>query len=153
MSGSTRNVLALPTAPVKMEDLNTKWNKFKSEMMEKRMAKPINKSQKESGRGQKELNKRREFVVQQLSSHVSGKAQKYSRIGPREFMPCPVNELTFNGKKAACLQHFSSKRNLECDVLPDERGPSCKSLEQIPDMKLSHIRFITPILACVHWRT
>ena len=116
-------------------------------MKAKRIAKPINKPKKEPGRGQKELNKRRELIVQQLSSHVSGKAQKYSRVGPREFVPYPFDELTFNGIKAACLQYFSSKRDLECDVLADERGPSCKSLEQIPDLKLIHIRFITPTMA------
>eukprot|EP00794_Sanderia_malayensis_P004140 gene4140-4693_t len=35
---------------------------------------------------------------------------------------------------------------MECDVLADERGPSCKSFEQIPDLKLIHIRFITPTM-------
>ena len=130
---------------LEMADLNAKWNRFKGEMKAKRMAKPINKAKKESGHGQKELNKTRELTVQQLSSHVSGKAQKYSRVGPREFVPYPFDELSFNGIKAACLQHFSSKTGLECDVLAGERGPSCKSLEQIPDLKLIHIRFIPTV--------
>ena len=31
--------------------------------------------------------KKEETVVQRLSAEVAGKAQKYSRIGPREFVP------------------------------------------------------------------
>eukprot|EP00794_Sanderia_malayensis_P021018 gene21018-23070_t len=105
-----------------------------------------NNGKKESNRGQKQDNKRKKLIVQQLSNHLSDKAQKYSRIGPREFVPYPFDKLTFDGIKAACLQYFSSKSGMECDVLADERGPSCKSLEQIPDLKLIHIRFITPTM-------
>ena len=35
-----------------------------------------------------------ELTVQCLSSDVSGKAQKYARIGPREFVPFTEDELT-----------------------------------------------------------
>ena len=31
---------------------------------------------------------------------------------------------------------------MSCDILAGERGPSCKSFEQIPDLKVVHIRFI-----------
>ena len=30
------------------------------------------------------------------------------------------------------------------DVLMGEQGPSCSSLEQIPDLKVVHVRFIEP---------
>ena len=36
---------------------------------------------------------REELVVQRLSSEVSGKAQKYTRVGPREFMKKPLKNL------------------------------------------------------------
>eukprot|EP00794_Sanderia_malayensis_P021037 gene21037-23092_t len=129
-----------------MADLKEKWKRFKGQMKAERMAKPTNNGKKESNHSQKEDNKRKELIVQQLSSHVSGKAQKYSRIAPREFAPYPFDELTFDGIKEVCLQYFSSKSGVECDVLADERGPSCKSLEQISDLKLIHIRFITPTM-------
>ena len=31
-----------------------------------------------------------------------------------------------------------------CDVLAGEQGPSCASLDQIPDLKVVHVRFIEP---------
>ena len=78
---------------------------------------------RESGHGQRELNITRELIVQQLNSHVSGKAQKYSRVGPREFVLYHFDELSFNGTKAACSQHFSSNSGLACDVFAGEQGP------------------------------
>ncbi len=43
-----------------------------------------------------------ELVVQQLSAEVSGKAQKYLRVGPREFVPFKYEELTIDNIKKAC---------------------------------------------------
>lgn len=40
------------------------------------------------------LLKGKELTVSGLSSDVSGKAQKYARIGPREFVPFTEDELT-----------------------------------------------------------
>ena len=31
-----------------------------------------------------------------------------------------------------------------CDVLAGKQGPSCTSLERIPDLKVVHVRFIEP---------
>ena len=36
---------------------------------------------------------RQELVVQRLSSEVAGKAQKYTRVGPREFVKKPLQNL------------------------------------------------------------
>ena len=47
-----------------------------------------------------------ELVVQRLSSPVSGKAQKYSRVGPREFVSFQYKEMTINNIKSACEKHF-----------------------------------------------
>ena len=45
---------------------------------------------------------RQELVVQRLSSKVSGKDQKYTRVGPREFVQYDEEELSTEGIKAAC---------------------------------------------------
>ena len=31
---------------------------------------------------------------------------------------------------------------IECDILAGEQGPSCKTIDQIPDLKVIHLRFI-----------
>ena len=83
-------------------------------------------------------------LVVRLSSTVSGKAQKYSRVGPREFVSFPYEEMTINNIKSACEKHFSSatEGGLVCDVVAGDQGPSCRMLEQLPDMKVIHVRFI-----------
>lgn len=49
-----------------------------------------------------------ELTVQRLSSEVSGKAQKYTRIGPREFVPFnSEDKLTIESIKCACERHFA----------------------------------------------
>lgn len=82
------------------------------------------------------------IIVQLLSSKVEGKAQKYSRIGPREFVPYENSDLTVENLKQACRTYFSSKGLMEkrmvVDILAGERGPSCTSLAQIPDLKIIH---------------
>ena len=120
----------------KMAAKQEAWKKFKDAMKEKRIGKKQNnvKESKES---------KEEIVVQRLSSEVSGKAQKYLRIGPREFVHVGKEELTFENIQKACLKHFAPKISpgMYCDVLAGEQGPSCSTLKQIPDTKLIHIRF------------
>ncbi|CAB4007086.1 transient receptor potential cation channel subfamily M member 6-like [Paramuricea clavata] len=89
-----------------------KWRKFKEDMKKKRLS---GKSQKG-----KDVSKR-EITVQMLSADVSGKAQKYSRIGPREFVQLyddddedldrfyTKEEMTIEQVKDACLKHFELK--------------------------------------------
>ena len=86
-----------------------------------------------------------ELTVQRLSAEVAGKAQKYTRIGPREFVPFDESEeMTIGNIKSACERHFLPRigKNLVCDILAGEQGPSCKSLSQIPDLKVVYVRFI-----------
>ena len=73
-----------------------------------------------------------QLTVQRLSSDVSGKAQKVSRIGPRQFVPYPYGNLTMTNMKKACKDNFISqlKMQVECDVLAREQGSSCKTLDQ-----------------------
>ena len=82
------------------------------------------------------------ITVQRLSAEVSGKAQKYSRIGARVFVPFEFGELTIDNIKIACLSHFAVDPSMTCDVVAGEQGPSCRSLRQVPDSKVIHVRFI-----------
>ena len=86
-----------------------------------------------------------EIVVQRLSAKVTGKAQKFSRIDPREFVSFEYNEVTIENLKRTCEQHFEAKigQGLVCDILACEQGPSCKTVEQIPNIKMIHVRFIS----------
>ena len=77
-----------------------------------------------------------EIIVQRMSSDVSGKAQKYSRIGPREFVPFEkYEELSLENIIDACQKHFSKRieKGMVCDVLAGEQGPSCRKLDHVPD--------------------
>jgi hypothetical protein len=55
------------------------WRKFQQKMKEKR----LKKGTKETASSKKEFET---IVVQWPSAEVSGKAQKCSRVGPREFV-------------------------------------------------------------------
>jgi hypothetical protein len=48
------------------------------------------------------FNKTEELVVQQLSAEVVEKAQKYIRVGPREFVPFKFEEVAIEKIKKAC---------------------------------------------------
>ena len=67
-----------------------------------------------------------ELMVQRLSAEVSGKAQKYSRIGARKFVAYD-DDVSISGIKAACAGHYTTFANQEliCDVLSGDQGPSC----------------------------
>ncbi len=113
--------------------------KFKEKMKEKR----LNKTTAQVKRQRKLQGS--ELTIQRLSSEVSGKAQKYSRVGPREFVPFDSQEeLTIEKIKRSCEMYFSSRArpNLICDVLAGEQGPSCKTVDQIPSLKVIHVRFV-----------
>ena len=118
------------------------WAKFQAQMKQKRVQK---KTKADTGLGAGVILQRGELTVQRLSSEVSGKAQKFSRIGAREFVPfADYEDITLPNIKLACEKHFlpTVGKSVTCDVLAAEQGPSCSTLEQIPDLKLIHIRFI-----------
>ena len=83
-------------------------------------------------------------AVQRLSSDVLGKAQKYARMEPREFVPFPYETVTIKNLKEACYRHFKSRidENMVCDILAKEQGPSCSLLEQIPNFNVIHVRSV-----------
>ena len=72
-----------------------------------------------------------EIVVQRMSGDVSGKQQKYSRIGAQEYVPFEQDELSIRNIKDACQKHFGPQieKVLVCDVLAGERGPSCNKFQ------------------------
>lgn len=112
------------------------WKKLHKKITEKKTKKGSQTSRKFQGE---------ELTIQRLSSEVSGKVQKYARIEPREFVPIDAKEdLTIKSIKLACDWHFAPQicTNLACDVLAGEQGPSCKTVDQIPDLKVIHIRFV-----------
>ena len=115
------------------------WKNFKTAMKEKRTG-------KKGDRVSHDILARKEVVIQRVSAEVSGKAQKYSRIGPREFVPYEYEEVTLANIKTACKKHFASiiGDDMLCDILAGEQGPSCSSLDEIPDMRVVYIRFIEP---------
>ena len=119
---------------------NQAWKNFKQNMK----GKPLTKGKKK----EKCVLNSGELAVQRLSSSVSGKAQKYSRVGPREFViSFPYEEMTIDNIKSACEKHFSSvtQSGLVCDVVAGDQRPSCRTLEQLPDTKVIHVRFIESI--------
>ena len=125
------------------------WKNFATKMKAKRTT----RGKKQGGSGGETVKE--EIVVQRMSSEVSGKAQKYCRIGPREFVPFQEyeEELTLENIVLACQKHFTTRieRGMVCDVLAGEQGPSCRKLVQIPDLKVIHIRFVKPHdLGAVH---
>ena len=82
------------------------------------------------------------LVVQRLSAEVSGKAQKYSRIGAREFVSYEYEEFTIENIRRACEKHFAVDRSMSCDILAGEQGPSYNTVKQIPDSRVIHVRFV-----------
>ena len=87
-----------------------------------------------------------EIVVQRMSADVSGKQQKYTRIGAQEYVPFEHEEITIAKIKDACYEHFRPQieKDLICDVLAGERGPSCEKMSHIPNRKVFYVRFIKP---------
>ena len=85
-----------------------------------------------------------EIIVQRLSAEVSGKAQKYTRIGAREFVEFKYPEVTLENIKSSCENHFKSQLGSDyyCDILAGDQGPSCSSLSHIPNLKVIHVRFV-----------
>ncbi|CAB3983392.1 Hypothetical predicted protein [Paramuricea clavata] len=103
------------------------WRSFQEEMKRKRT---------KVGAKDRKWVKKSELVVQRLGAEVAGKVQKFSRVD---------EDLTLEGIKSACEKHFARtlSGNLKYDVLAGEQGPSCKTLDRVPNVtKLIHVRFM-----------
>ena len=77
---------------------------FKNEMKAKR-CKTGDGGAKKNEKGN--IPERPELVVQRLSSEVSGKAEKYTRVGPRKFVQYDEEELSIVGIKAPSVRNIS----------------------------------------------
>jgi hypothetical protein len=87
-----------------------KWRRYEDKIKAKR---DINTNRKKKPNEEVRKLRRDELIVQRLSATVSGKAQIFSRIGPREFVPYPLDDLTVRGIKDACLSHFGRRSLVE----------------------------------------
>ena len=123
------------------------WERFEKKMKEKRMQRPKSDGTKEVGSN---ILKSKELIVQPLESEPSGKAKKYERTGPQEFVPFEeYDEVTIDNIKNACNRHFSGKVpfGMSSDILASDRGPSCTKMSHLPNLKLIHIRFLKAAVA------
>ena len=83
------------------------------------------------------------MIVQLLEGEPSGKAKKYERTGPQEFVHFSFDDVTIENIKEACNQHFEERipQGMVCDILATDRGPSCSRTDQLPSLKLVNVRF------------
>ena len=81
--------------------------------------------------------------MQPLATEATGKAKKYERTGPQEFVPFVFDEVTIPNIIAACNNHFKKRpKGMSCDVLATDRGSSCTKISQLPNLKLIHDGFV-----------
>lgn len=72
------------------------------------------------------------------------KQHKCTRIKPREFVLFEFNKITFDNVVNACQKYSAAHidKDMVCDILTGESGPSRKKTSQIPDHKAFYVRFI-----------
>ena len=70
---------------IKHVNMAEAWKKYKQAIANKQQG---NKKKSTSS----DILKKEEVIVQRLSAEVTVKAQKYSRVGPREFVPYDHDE-------------------------------------------------------------
>ena len=110
-------------------------------MAEWRRYAAIQKAKRKGKKTGEESTVAEEIVVQRMSADVSGKQQKYTRIGPQEYVPFEHEEITIANIKDACKKHFRPQieKNLICDVLAGERGPSCEKMAHISNVEIADL--------------
>ena len=99
---------------------------------------------REKVRKQERKTQRRTKVMQQMSANVSGKQQKYTRIGAQEYVPFEHEEITSADINDACIMHFRPQieKDLTCDMLTRDHMPSCEKMAHIPNLKLFYVWLI-----------
>ena len=96
--------------------MTAKWEKFAAKLKQMRTKTECNDTKIE------------EIVVQRMSSEVSGKHQKYCRIGAREYFPFEHEELTIDNITDACQKHFRALIGEEMACVSIAFGSTCTSL-------------------------
>ena len=95
-------VLTCNTYILSVSAVMSDWKAFANKQKQRRTGKD-----KKKGEANKD-----ELVVQRMSSEVSGKQQKYTRVGAQEYVPFQYDELSIQNIKNACrtdLVHRSRK--------------------------------------------
>ena len=92
----------------------SKWKKFANEI--KRKQTNVATKQKNTKSGQTSKNagnaggssilENKEITAQPLATEAAGKAKKYERTGPQEFVPFVFDEVTIPNIITACNSHF-----------------------------------------------
>ena len=125
-----------------------KWRKFANAIKAKRTTGQTKKNanakrNNDGGSSDVSILERKGLLVQPLATEATGKAKKYERTGPKEFVAFPYEELIIPNIIRACNKHFQKRlKSKSIDVLASERGPSCSKISQLPDPKLIHVRFV-----------
>ena len=65
-----------------------------------------------------QILKGKEMVVQRLASHATGKAVKFERLGPLDYVPYPFEEVTVEGIKKSCFDHFKDRPDQGLGAIP-----------------------------------
>ena len=107
-----------------------KWRKFANAIKAKRTNVAIKNNSKSGGKvsnsgGQCDVSilERKELTIQPLATEATGKAKKYERTGPQEFINFPYEEVTIPNIIKACSKHFEKRlKDMSVDVLASERG-------------------------------
>lgn len=63
-------------------------------------------------RSRESIEAKDEIILQRMSSEVTGKQQKYTRIGPREFVPFKFDDITFDNVVDACQKNVASPKDI-----------------------------------------
>lgn len=124
-----------------------KWKKFANDIKLKRTNTVTKQNRTKAGEGNtsagSSILENKEITVQPLATEATGKAKKYERTGPQEFVPFLFKDITIENIILACNKHFKNRlKGMSCDVLASERGPSCTKITQLPNLKLIHVRFV-----------
>ena len=133
-----------------------KWRKYANMINAKRTnnvnAKKTAKSdagQKNGGASDVSILERKEITVQALATEATGKAKKYERTGPQEFVEFPYEEVNIPNIVKACNKHFEKRlTGMSIDVLASERGPSCSKISQLTNLKLVLVHFVMDSSKC-----
>ena len=66
---------------------------------------------------------------------------KFGKIGIREFIPFPYDDVTIENLIKAC-NTFYQEQNKVCDILATEFGPPCSRVDQIANFNVIYVRFL-----------
>ena len=81
--------------------------------------KPGNKDAQAVGKNCQNILDAGELVIQRSTKEVTGKVQKYARMGARQFVPHSYGELTIENTKEAGMRHFTGQFQLGKNVAGD----------------------------------